>query len=455
MGYTTVITPSMPPLEARHTHEELDDTPIIDKAAFPLLGDWWFVLEYLKDGRIEECAAHVAWMIKATKGYAIKLVNPGGLECWGFGRNIQSIDDQVPYFNITPREIIRGLCRVNSLLKLPHSIHVHTNNLGKPGNYSTTLETLRCVQDLAQNGKRAIHITHCQFSAFTGSDWMNMGSGAEKIANYINRHNHATIDMGQVVFTDTTTMTADGPFQYSLYTLTGNKWVNSDVETETSGGIVPFRYRRKSPVHALQWSIGLELALLVQDPWKIFLTTDHPNAGPFTSYPRIVTWLMSRLARDKVLNKIHRKARRKSLLPSIDREYSFYEIAIVTRAGQAKALNMNEKGHLGVGADADVAIYPIDPLKVDPSREYGKVRKALERAAYTIKQGEIVVKDGEVVKPVNGRTFWVDPIVSSEWKTEEEVKNKFKEYWTVEYENYPVPERYLLNPVSVKVKAEV
>ncbi|MEM2091942.1 MAG: amidohydrolase family protein, partial [Candidatus Bathyarchaeia archaeon] len=54
MGYTFVCNPSMPPLEARHTHEELEDTPIVDKATFPLLGDWWFVLEYLRDGLIRE-----------------------------------------------------------------------------------------------------------------------------------------------------------------------------------------------------------------------------------------------------------------------------------------------------------------------------------------------------------------------------------------------------------------
>ena len=32
MGYTTVMSPAMPPLMGRHTHEELNDTPIIDKA---------------------------------------------------------------------------------------------------------------------------------------------------------------------------------------------------------------------------------------------------------------------------------------------------------------------------------------------------------------------------------------------------------------------------------------
>jgi len=455
MGYTTVMNPSMPPLEARHTHEELDDTPMVDKATYPLLGDWWFVLEHLRDGQIEECAAHVAWMMSATKGYAIKIVNPGGLEAWGFGRNVKNLDDSVPYFNVTPREIVRGLCKVNKLLNMPHTIHVHTNNLGKPGNYITALETMKCVEDLAEGKRPVIHITHCQFCAFKGSDWQTMSSGAEEIAKYVNHHDHVTLDMGQVIFTDTTTMTADGPFQYGLYNLTGNKWVNHDVETETSSGIVPFRYKRKSAVHATQWSIGLELALLIKDPWKIYMTTDHPNGGPFTAYPNIIAWLMSRVARKKTLGKISKRARRKSLLPSIDRELSFYEIAVVTRAGQAKALNLTQKGHLGVGADADIAVYGINPEQIDPSKKYKTVRRAFRRAAYTIKDGEIVVKNGQIVKSVFGKTFWVDVKTSLPMEVNDDLKQKFREYWTVEYENYPIPDRFLHFPAPIPVKAEV
>jgi formylmethanofuran dehydrogenase subunit A len=455
MGYTTVMNPSMPPLEARHTHEELDDTPMVDKATYPLLGDWWFVLEHLRDGLIEECAAHVAWMMSATKGYAIKIVNPGGLEAWGFGRNVRNIDDSVPYFNITPREILRGLCKVNKLLNMPHTIHVHTNNLGQPGNYVTALETMKCVEDLAEGNRPVIHITHCQFSAFKGSDWRTMSSGAEEIAKYVNHHNHVTLDMGQVIFTDTTTMTADGPFQYGLYGLTGNKWVNHDVETETSAGIVPFKYKRKSAVHATQWSIALELALLIKDPWKIYMTTDHPNGGPFTSYPRIIAWLMSRVARKKTMEKISKRARRNSLLPSIDREYGFYEIAIATRAGQAKALGLTQKGHLGAGADADVAIYNVNPELIDPSKKYKTVRRAFRRAAYTIKGGEVVVKDGQIVKSVFGKTFWVNVKTSLPMEINDDIKQKFREYWTVEYENYHIPDGYLHVPAPIAVKAEV
>jgi formylmethanofuran dehydrogenase subunit A len=382
-------------------------------------------------------------------------VNPGGLEAWGFGGNVHSLDDQVPQFCITPREIIRGLCKVNRLLNLPHTIHVHTNNLGQPGNYVTTLETMDCVRDLASGDKPAIHITHCQFSAFKGDDWRTLESGAENIANYVNCHSHVTLDMGQVIFTDTTTMTADGPFQFGLYGLTGNKWVNHDVETETSAGIVPFRYRRKSYVHAIQWSIGLELALLIKDPWKILMTTDHPNGGPFTSYPRIIAWLMSRKAREAALKRVNFRARSRSLLPSIDRELDFYEIASITRAGQAKALGLKSKGHLSAGADADIAIYNVNPKTTDPSRNYKAVRRAFKRAAYTIKGGKIVAKNGKILQHVEGATMWLDVQSSEPAKITDDMKQRFRKYWTVEYENYPVTEHYLQLSKPITVKASV
>lgn len=325
---------------------------------------------------------------------------------------------------------------------MPHTIHVHANNLGKPGNYLTTLETMKCVEDLAQEDKPVIHITHCQFSAFEGDDWHTLRSASEEISKYMNSHSHATLDMGQVIFTNTTTMTADGPFEFILYQITGNKWVNNDVEAETGSGIVPFHYKRKSYVHATQWTIGLELALQIKDPWKVFLTTDHPNAGPFEAYPKIIAWLMSKKAREEVLKKVSNRARRRALLPAVDREYTLAEIAIATRAGQAKSLGLRDKGHLGVGADADVAIYDLNPEQMDLTKHPRQIRRAFKNAAYTIKGGEIVVKKGEIVKQVMGRTYWANvKAPPSLLEIDSELRKVFEEYYTVKYENYIVPER--------------
>jgi formylmethanofuran dehydrogenase subunit A len=60
MGYTTVMEAAMPPLGARHVHEELNDTPIFDKAAFTLFGNNHFTLKYVKEGDIDKLKAFIA-----------------------------------------------------------------------------------------------------------------------------------------------------------------------------------------------------------------------------------------------------------------------------------------------------------------------------------------------------------------------------------------------------------
>ncbi|MEM3027961.1 MAG: formylmethanofuran dehydrogenase subunit A [Candidatus Bathyarchaeia archaeon] len=455
MGYTTVFEPASPPLKQRHTHHELNDIPILDKACFPLVGDNWFVLEYLSKGDLEACAAYIAWLLEATRGYALKIVNPGGIEAWGWGRNVRSLDDEVPYFRITPREILRGLCRVNRLLGLPHTIHVHANQIGVPGNYGLLIETLKAVKRLGYGceGKSLIHITHCQFNSYGGESWLTLSSEAEAIAKYVNRNPYVTIDLGQPIFADATTMTADGPFQYSLYLLTGAKWSNADVEAETSAGIVPIRFRKRNRTNAIQWAIGLELALLIKDPWRVFLTTDHPNAGPFTAYPRVIAWLMSKRAREATMKGLHPMAMKRCILPSLDREYDFSEMVIVTRAGTAKALGLKEKGHLGVGAHGDVAIYSINPKALDPSRDFKALRKGLRRTAYTIKGGVVVAKDGVITNQPIGRTYWVKARVRSDLSEAvlKDVKARFKDYYTIQFENYALDDRHLAfsEPIAV------
>ena len=110
---------------------------------------------------------------------------------------------------------------------------------------------------------------------------------------------------------------------------------------------------------------------------------------------------------------------------------------------------------MGVGADADISIYNINPELSDPSKKFVDARKAFERAAYTIKDGEIVVKDGEIVKQVFGKTYWVDVKTSMSPDINDDIKKKFKDYWTVEYENYPIRDGFLHSPAPVAIKAEV
>ncbi|MBL7079056.1 formylmethanofuran dehydrogenase subunit A [Candidatus Bathyarchaeota archaeon] len=455
MGYTAVMEAAMPPLGARHVHEELNDTPIIDKSAFTLFGNNHFTLKYVKEGDLEKLKAFISWLLRATRGYAVKIVNPGGVENWKWGKNVGGLDDLVYNYEVSPRQIVTMLAQANEELGLPHTIHLHCNNLGVPGNYETTIDTMEAVKGIrpADGRKATVHVVHCQFNSLDGDNWMNVKSGASKVAKYVNANEHVTLDLGQAIFTDTTTMTGDGPWQFRLWNITGNKWVNSDVEMEAGAGVVPYTFKKDNPANAIQWGIGLELALLIEDPWRVYMTTDHPNGGPFTFYPTVISWLMSRQARTDLMREMNKSVLRRTTLPNIYREYTFGEIATVTRAATAKALGLKDKGHLGIGADGDVSVYHLDPTAWRPSM-YRDLEKSLARAAYTVKGGEIVVKDGVVTATPLGSTFWVDSKIPEKLEAEvmKEIEADFDKYYTVGFRNYPVEDAYLPTGVRMETK---
>ena len=152
---TEILTNSRHRLEGAlgESHEEFEDTPIIDHAAYPLFGNNWFVMEYLKEGDLEKCATYVSWLLRATKGYTIKIVNPAGTEAWAWGGNVHGINDPAPYFDVTGADIIKGLAEVNEMLGLPHAIHLHCNDLGHPGNYETTIASFDVPKGIKPNPK--------------------------------------------------------------------------------------------------------------------------------------------------------------------------------------------------------------------------------------------------------------------------------------------------------------
>ncbi len=85
---------------------------------------------------------------------------------------------------------------------------------------------------------------------------------------------------------------------------------------------------------------------------------------------------------------------------------------------------------------------------------YEALEKALGHAAYTIKGGEIVVKDGEVVATPLGDTYWVDSKVPEDLEADvmKEIEADFNDYYTVSFKNYPVQDAYLPTGRAVATK---
>ncbi|HSD57117.1 MAG TPA: formylmethanofuran dehydrogenase subunit A, partial [Methanotrichaceae archaeon] len=81
---------------------------------------------------------------------------------------------------------------------------------------------------------------------------------------------------------------------------------------------------------------------------------------------------------------------------------------------------------------------------------------AFSLAEYTIKDGRIVARRGEILSVPDGRRFYSSPFVDEGLEKDmlADVKEWFK-YYTLGNAHYPVPEKYLKNPVAIPVNRPV
>jgi formylmethanofuran dehydrogenase subunit A len=98
----------------------------------------------------------------------------------------------------------------------------------------------------------------------------------------------------------------------------------------------------------------------------------------------------------------------------------------VTRAGPARLLGLAGKGHLGVGADADVTVYARD----------GDIARMFASPRYVIKAGRLVVEEGQLRRAPRGRRLHVRP--GFDQSVVRDLRKHFETFGTVAYDNYAV-----------------
>ncbi|BDV35090.1 formylmethanofuran dehydrogenase subunit A [Methylocystis iwaonis] len=394
MGFTTVVEPAMAPHHSLQTHFELNDVPILDKGALTVLGNDDFLLRQIRAGEPESAINdYVATTVAGTKSLGLKCINPGGCEAFKENMRAYGLDDEVPFYGLTSRKIFQSLQKATQAVGIHHPLHLHMNNLGIAGNIQTALDTIDAAQGLP------LHLAHIQFYAYGKEGNNAFSSAAATFADKINANPNVTVDVGQVMFSQTVTISSDVLKQFnSMPGAIPKKGAIFDGDAN-GGGIVPYNYKISNYYNAIQWAAGLELFLLIKNPEQVFFTTDHPNGGPFTAYPELFALLMSAELREQVMARLPAEALQFTTLPSLKREYTYYELAQMSRSGAAKLFGFTDRGTLAAGAVADVAVYKESRDKAGMFR----------RAAYVFKDGDLVVKDGEVSHYKRGKTLHISP----------------------------------------------
>ena len=129
---------------------------MIDKAGLGIVGNDNFLLEALSKKRGQSFINdYVAWTINSSRCLGLKVINAGGSEFFKNGGEAESfsLDDIVPAYGVTSRQILKSLNIANEELKIPHPVHVHCNNLGMAGNIESILDN-----DFSLNGT-GVHAT--------------------------------------------------------------------------------------------------------------------------------------------------------------------------------------------------------------------------------------------------------------------------------------------------------
>ncbi len=427
LGYTTAIDAAIPGLSARLAHHEFSLTPFLDKAFLTLFGNNHYVLDKIRTGEQEAVRDYCGWMLNSVHALGVKIVNPGGVENWKqiSRKTLRELDEPVSEFGVSPRQIVHSLAAAVDELQLPHAVHIHCNNLGFPGNWETTLHTMQSLE-----GHRG-HFAHVQFNSYAGdpNDPSSFASGVENLVEYVTAHPEITVDVGHVCPGEAMTITGDAPFAQHLQQLTGSRWYTSDTEQEASCGVIPGEFKPyRNLVHATQWAIGLEWYLRMPNPWQVAMSSDHPNGGAFVKYPEIIHLLMDRNFRQEMISRMPESLGERCPLNELDREYTLSEIAIITRAAPAKILGLASKGHLGIGADADVTVYS----------EQENITEMFQRPKAVFKAGTLIVRDGDLLEKQTGQLL--RPTFEYDATSLKHLQQWFNENYSIRFGNYRIDE---------------
>ncbi|MDE0309311.1 MAG: formylmethanofuran dehydrogenase subunit A [Acidiferrobacterales bacterium] len=435
LGYTMCFEPAIVPSNARQAHMEMADTPLLDTGGYLVLGNDEYFLRLLAKGADAAIIRdYIAFMVDSTQCIGVKVVNPGGISAFKFNQRALDVDEPHKHYGVTPGEIVRSLSEALHDINLQHPLHVHASNLGVPGNFASTISTVKAADGLP------LHLAHVQFHSYGTEGKQGFSSAATSIAELVRQNPQISVDVGHVMFGQTVTVSADTMHQFANrdHAYPG-KSAFMDIECEAGCGVVPFRYRSRSYANALQWTVGLELFLAIDNPWQVFLTTDHPNGASFTTYPHLIRLLMDKDYRDHALSNINQAAARMSCVAEIAREYSLYEIAIITRAGPARSLGLKDRGHLGPGANADIVLY----------RHNDNWENVFARPARVIKDGKTVVHDGEIRQVIAGRSHRAHP--EYDQNIRRELERYFEHNGSMQLSNFVISDDEMANAIGSEV----
>jgi len=347
MGYTHVNEPLMTLNTASYVHHELSSIPLVDTSALLVLS-LYDIDKEIREGDKASVKSALPLLLDLTKSIGIKIY-----------------DIRVRYAK--KGFFYRGI-DVTKCLKFFYDL------------YKAPKVLLRTYPELLDEDTDLLRGFHMAL----------IGSGIDDDARY-----EAAIEIlkkGGAVDLGIVSPYQDEAVNMRIgYGAATEKFMSMDIGLEQPLIISEVDEKREGNTKSLRFALD---ALEYLPSSIISFSTDSPSGCLFSSYPKLFAWLLS-------------CGNRKELAGELDAEYSLYELAQITRTNPARQLGLENKGHLGIGADADIAIYDLDE-----NTDGWELEKRLGNCSFLLKGGETIIREGKLNKErARKKTFHFVPDV--------------------------------------------
>ncbi len=413
-GYTFILEANVFPSLAKQTVFDFKQLPVLDKAMLLNVSNFWPLELEFQRGKIDDMAIFLSDLLSKTYGFGIKIYNPFENENWNFRELREDISQMGRLYNFSALDVYENAVKCVETLGLPHSTHAHIegyeNEIGKR-NLITVLEKIKSLNiETSQNAdsdlkrKQILHIAHANAYNFDGNN--------ENLINFLNENQNFDIDVGFVGFNQINpVITSDRRLINSMLTEDINenprKLISSAVEFEGDFFITMRNFSKDNYKDCVLWANALDLALNIRNKFQVSFSLNYPNYANLSDIPEIVTWLVSKDARENFMKDMNNEFLNNNSLSNNDKVLNFSEFVCLTRASPAKSLGLtNIKGNLGSNADGDLNILDININEIDISKNPEKLKRALLNIEYVVKSGKIIKKQKEINLNPNGLIFW-------------------------------------------------
>ncbi|MFX1304386.1 MAG: amidohydrolase family protein [Promethearchaeota archaeon] len=454
-GYTFILEANVFPSLAKQTIFNFKQLPVLDKAMLLNISNLWPLELEFQRGKIDEMAIFLSDLLSKTYGFGFKIYNPFENESW----NLRVLRDNISHtgrlYNFSALDVYENIVKCVEILGLPHSTHAHIEGyekqIGKE-NLISVLEKIKSL-NLEASQKTDSYVKRDQIFHIAHANSYNYDNDNENLINFLTENQNFDIDLAFIGFNKINPLiTSDRRLINSM--LTNNilenphKLICSAVEFEGDSFVSMRSFEKSNYKDCILWANALDLALNIKNKLQVSLTLNFPNYANVTDIPEIVTWLISKEARDNFMKDMNNDFIKKNSFKDNEKVLGFSEFVTITRVSPAKSLGLGSiKGNLEEGADGDINILDLDIDEIDISKNHQNLKDALSNIEYVIKSGNIVKKEEDIDLNHPGSIFWSRGEIEVEGKEFILAKKKefYQKYSSMFYNSYKIfiDERFL------------